>query len=70
MPYGYGAANYLQFPNDLTTNKDYAGNYILFTAMKVTGGVDTRTLKFNMAEGDPYQRGTPYSSRVNFWLSK
>ena len=30
MPYGYGAANYLQFPNDLTTNKDYAGNYNLY----------------------------------------
>jgi len=37
----------VQFPEDLLTNTDYAGNYILFTAMKVQGGVDTRTLKFS-----------------------
>ena len=66
MPYGYGAANYLQFPNDLTTNKDYAGNYILFTAMKVTGGVDTRTLKFNMAEGDPTSVALPIPQGLTF----
>ena len=37
----------VQFPEDLLTNTDYAGNYILFTAMNVQGGVDTRTLKFS-----------------------
>ena len=44
---------YLQFPEDLTWNPDYAGNHMMFTAMKVSGGVDTRTLKFAAAEGSP-----------------
>ena len=47
------AASHLKFPDDLTNNTDYAGNYMMFTAMKVSGGVDTRTLKFDYAEGSP-----------------
>ena len=47
------AASHLKFPEDLTDNTDYAGNYMMFTAMKVSGGVDTRTLKFALAEGRP-----------------
>ena len=39
-------SSHLKFPEDLTSNPDYAGNYMMFTAMKVSGGVDTRTLKF------------------------
>ena len=66
MPYGYGVANYLQFPDDLTINTDYAGNYILFTAMKVTGGVDTRTLKFTMAEGHPTSVALPIPQGLSF----
>ena len=66
MPYGYGVANYLQFPDDLTINTDYAGNYILFTAMKVTGGVDTRTLKFSRAEGDPTSVALPIPQGLSF----
>ena len=48
-----GVGSHLKFPEDLTTNTDYAGNYMMFTAMKVSGGVDTRTLKFALAEGAP-----------------
>ena len=46
-------ASHLRFPEDLVWNPDYAGNYMMFTAMKVSGGVDTRTLKFAAAEGAP-----------------
>ena len=45
--------SHLKFPEDLTYNPDYAGHYMMFTAMKVSGGVDTRTLKFALAEGSP-----------------
>ena len=45
--------SHLKFPEDLTYNPDYAGHYMMFTAMKVSGGVDTRTLKFALAEGRP-----------------
>ena len=48
-----GGPSHLKFPEDLTYNDDYAGNYMMFTAMKVSGGVDTRTLKFALAEGTP-----------------
>ena len=41
----------IQFPEDLMTNPDYAGNYILFSAKNISGGVDTRTLKFTDAGG-------------------
>ena len=57
---------YLQFPDDLTTNRDYAGNYILFTAMKVSGGVDTRTLKFTKAEGDSTSVALPIPQGLSF----
>ena len=53
MAYGSPGASHLRFPEDLTWNADYAGNYMMFTAMKVSGGVDTRTLKFAAAEGTP-----------------
>jgi len=66
MPYGYGLSQYLQFPDDLTTNIDYAGNYIMFTAMKITGGVDTRTLKFNKAEGHPTSVCLPIPQGLSF----
>ena len=46
-------SSHLKFPEDLTSSPDYAGNYMMFTAMKVSGGVDTRTLKFALAEGSP-----------------
>ena len=39
----------IQFPEDLLSNSDYAGNYMLFSAKNVSGGVDTRTLKFSDA---------------------
>ena len=48
-----GGKSHLAFPEDLSYNTDYAGNYMMFTAMKVSGGVDTRTLKFALAEGTP-----------------
>ena len=41
----------IQFPEDLLSNPDYAGNYMLFSAKNVSGGVDTRTLKFSDAGG-------------------
>ena len=41
----------IQFPEDLLSNPDYAGNYMLFSAKNVSGGVDTRTLKFTDAGG-------------------
>ena len=44
--FGAMPASHLKFPEDLTSNPDYAGHYIMFTAMKVSGGVDTRTLIF------------------------
>jgi len=46
-------ASHLRFPTDIAYNADYAGNYMMFTAMKVSGGVDTRTLKFAYAAGSP-----------------
>ena len=52
-------SSHLKFPEDLTSNPDYAGNYIMFTAMKVSGGVDTRTLKFALAEGSPLSVALP-----------
>ena len=42
----------IQFPEDLLSNPDYAGNYMLFSAKNVSGGVDTRTLKFTDAAMD------------------
>ena len=53
MASGRVPASHLKFPEDLTYNADYAGNYMMFTAMKVSGGVDTRTLKFDYAPGAP-----------------
>jgi len=47
--FGSGAStgtSHLKFPEDLVWNPDYAGNYMMFSAMKVTGGVDKRTIKF------------------------
>ena len=41
----------IQFPEDLLSNPDYAGNYMLFSAKNVSGGVDTRSLKFTDAGG-------------------
>ena len=41
----------IQFPEDLLSNPDYAGNYMLFSAKNISGGVDTRTLKFTDATG-------------------
>ena len=41
----------IQFPEDLLSNPDYAGNYMLFSAKNISGGVDTRTLKFQDAGG-------------------
>ena len=41
----------IQFPEDLLSNPDYAGNYMLFSAKNISGGVDTRTLKFSDAGG-------------------
>ena len=41
----------IQFPEDLLSNPDYAGNYMLFSAKNISGGVDTRTLKFTDAGG-------------------
>ena len=59
----HGAIN--QFPEDLITNPTYAGNYMMFTAMKVSGGVDTRTLKFALAEGSPSSIALPIPTGVN-----
>ena len=49
----FAGISHLKFPEDLTSNPDYAGHYMMFSAMKVSGGVDTRTLKFAAAEGTP-----------------
>ena len=38
---------------------------MMFTAMKVSGGVDTRTLKFAMAEGFPTSVVLPIPTGVN-----
>ena len=54
-----------QFPQDLITNPTYAGNYMMFSAMKVSGGVDTRTLKFALAEGIPTSIALPIPTGVN-----
>ena len=54
-----GTGSHLKFPEDLTYNADYAGHYMLFTAMKVSGGVDTRTLKFALASGTPLSVALP-----------
>ena len=59
------ATNSWQFPSDLITNPTYAGNYMMFTAMKVSGGVDTRTLKFALAEGNPTSVVLPIPTGVN-----
>ena len=59
------ATNSWQFPGDLITNSTYAGNYMMFTAMKVSGGVDTRTLKFALAEGNPTSVVLPIPTGVN-----
>ena len=66
MDGGVPKPNYLQFPDALTTNSDYAGTYILFTAMKVSGGVDTRTLKFSPAEGYPISVALPIPQGLSF----
>jgi len=60
-----GKSEALHFPTDLTTNPTYAGNYMMFTAMKVSGGVDTRTLKFALAEGRPSSVALPIPTGVN-----
>ena len=54
-----------QFPEDLITNPTYGMNYMMFTAMKVSGGVDTRTLKFAFAEGHPNAVVLPIPTGVN-----
>ena len=54
-----------QFPSDLITNPTYGQNYMMFTAMKVSGGVDTRTLKFALAEGTPTSVVLPIPTGVN-----
>jgi hypothetical protein len=54
-----------QFPSDLITNPTYGQNYMMFTAMKVSGGVDTRTLKFALAEGSPTSVVLPIPTGVN-----
>ena len=41
---------FLSFPEDLALSPQQP-NYMVFTAMTVSGGVDTRTLKFQLAEG-------------------
>ena len=38
---------------------------MMFTAMKVSGGVDTRTLKFALAEGHPTSVVLPIPTGVN-----
>ena len=69
MPYGYNPRLISQechtFPSDLITNPTYAGNYMMFTAMKVSGGVDTRTLKFALAEGSPRTVALPIPTGVS-----
>jgi len=62
---GYGIGGAYTFPEDLITNPTYAGNYMMFTAMKVSGGVDTRTLKFGYAEGHPNSVVLPIPTGVN-----
>ena len=64
--FGSYSSQWLAFPDDLTTNTDYAGNYIMFTAMKVSGGVDTRTLKFSRAEGHPTSVCLPIPQGLSF----
>ena len=46
----YGSAGTLQFPKDIGTGEEFK-NHMSFEAMKVSGGVDTRTLKFTPAMG-------------------
>ena len=69
---GYATAgtSHLRFPEDLSYNTDYAGHYMMFTAMKVSGGVDTRTLKFALAEGAPTRCMSTYTTRFKCCLSK
>ena len=64
--FGSYSSQWLAFPDDLTSNTDYAGNYIMFTAMKVSGGVDTRTLKFSKAEGHPTSVALPIPQGLSF----
>ena len=45
-----GAPAFLSFPEDLALSPQQP-NYMVFTAMTVSGGVDTRTLRFQLAEG-------------------
>ena len=45
-----GQPAFLSFPEDLALSPQQP-NYMVFTAMTVSGGVDTRTLKFALAEG-------------------
>ena len=40
---------FVTFPSNLSTTEQ--PNYMVFTAMTVSGGVDTRTLQFQLAEG-------------------
>ena len=65
---GYATAgtSHLRFPEDLSYNTDYAGHYMMFTAMKVSGGVDTRTLKFSPAEGYPISVALPIPQGLSF----
>jgi len=62
---GYGIGGAYTFPEDLITNPTYAGNYMMFTAMKVSGGVDTRTLRFALAEGKPTSIALPIPTGVS-----
>jgi len=53
MPYAYGKSSHygiLQFPKDIGVG-DEALNHMSFEAMKVSGGVDTRSLKFQATGG-------------------
>ena len=55
----------IQFPEDLLSNPDYAGNYMLFSAKNISGGVDTRSLKFSDAFWIPSTlSSSTYSSRA------
>ena len=45
-----GSPAFLSFPEDLALSPQQP-NYMVFTAMTVSGGVDTRTLRFQLAEG-------------------
>ena len=56
----------IQFPEDLLSNSDYAGNYMLFSAKNISGGVDTRTLKFTDAGGSlPLSVALPIPQGLN-----